>query len=520
MTTAAVPIALVERESSLERIEGGITVGKDVLELVTGAMYADPLCVFREYVQNAADAIDEARADSRLNGKAYEPKVEITIQRDGRTVAIRDNGAGVSNAEFVSRLTAIGGSKKRGTRFRGFRGVGRLSGLGYCQELVFRSRAFGDKWVFEVHWDGRRLREVLRDGSFAGGLGEAIREVAKIRKVQPKNEPPNFFEVQLRKVQRVKNDVLLNEDVVRGYLAQVAPVPFHPEFSPGQEIQAYLDRTNIGAPFNIELNDGKGRIYRPFLNDMPVSEKQADRLHTPKFFELPGLNEGVAAVGWIVQHSYFGAWSRKLGIGGLRVRLGNLQIGAADLLSPHFIEPRFNQWAVGEVHVISDRLVPNGRRDDFEHSSHYDNFIAQLAPRLSEITRLCREKSELRQKLKSANQYVQRARHALLALKSRTSSPIVRKVAEWQAKEALVGLERTLKSRALLADEKELVAAEVFRLSRDLERLTSRRGRDPLAGIPTRRRADAEALVQLVFEKLKNPKKAEQFARRLIQAFE
>ncbi len=40
-----------------------ITIGKDVLELLSSAMYVDPLTIYREYVQNAADAIDEIRAN-------------------------------------------------------------------------------------------------------------------------------------------------------------------------------------------------------------------------------------------------------------------------------------------------------------------------------------------------------------------------------------------------------------------------------------------------------------------------
>ena len=32
-----------------------IVVGKDILELVSSSMYIDPLTIYREYIQNAAD---------------------------------------------------------------------------------------------------------------------------------------------------------------------------------------------------------------------------------------------------------------------------------------------------------------------------------------------------------------------------------------------------------------------------------------------------------------------------------
>ena len=71
---------------------------------------------------------------------------------------ITDNGTGIAHGEFVNRLTAFGASKKRGRGARGFRGVGRLAGIGYCQELIFRSRIPGERKVSEIRWDCRKLK--------------------------------------------------------------------------------------------------------------------------------------------------------------------------------------------------------------------------------------------------------------------------------------------------------------------------------------------------------------------------
>ena len=35
-----------------------IFIGKDILELLSTSMYVDPLTMYREYIQNAADARD------------------------------------------------------------------------------------------------------------------------------------------------------------------------------------------------------------------------------------------------------------------------------------------------------------------------------------------------------------------------------------------------------------------------------------------------------------------------------
>jgi HSP90 family molecular chaperone len=76
-----------------------IVIGKAVLELVSSAMYVDPLTIFREYLQNAADAIDEAHA-AGLYGKRETGGVGIEIDAAKRKVTIRDNGIGLPWKDF------------------------------------------------------------------------------------------------------------------------------------------------------------------------------------------------------------------------------------------------------------------------------------------------------------------------------------------------------------------------------------------------------------------------------------
>src|ERR1700719_1950079 len=123
-----------------------IVIGKDILELLSTSMYVDPMTIYREYVQNAADAIDEAR-ERRLLSSAAAGTVEIQIDATARSIRMRDNGTGIAWPQFAQRLSNLGASTKRGTSARGFRGVGRLAGLGYCQELIFRSRSASDPLV-------------------------------------------------------------------------------------------------------------------------------------------------------------------------------------------------------------------------------------------------------------------------------------------------------------------------------------------------------------------------------------
>ena len=81
--------------------------------------------------------------------------------------------------------------------------------------------------------------------------------------------------------------------------------------------------------------------------------------------------------------------------------MGNIQVGHDRLFHEIFPEDRFCSWAIGEVHILDARIVPNGRRDEFESNTHLDNIIAHLRPVGAEIARECRVSSQKRNRLKT-----------------------------------------------------------------------------------------------------------------------
>ena len=132
---------------------------------------------------------------------------------------------------------------------------------------------------------------------------------------------------------------------------------------------------------------------RPFQSEFEAKKGIKNSVARLEPFQIPGVNDGIDAIGWILHHDYLGALSENLGIKGLRIRVGNIQIGDANTLQNVFPESRFNSWAVGEVHILNPRLVPNGRRDDFEQNIHYANLLTHLAPTAKTIAKTCRDRS-------------------------------------------------------------------------------------------------------------------------------
>ncbi len=376
-----------------------IVIGKDILELVTSAMYVDPLTIYREYIQNAADSIDDARSRG-LYGKG-EGLVEIQIDTENRVVRIRDNGVGVPNGEFAMRLTSLGASRKSGTTARGFRGVGRLAGLGYCQSLVFRSRSKGDESVQELRWDCKAFKKLVTDAQFDGGVGDLIKAVATIRTIDDEGWPEHFYEVELIKPARIKNDLLLNEEEIIQYLSQVAPVPFNPKFKFAKKITNFIKEYVLLDEVSIVIGKHKKPIYRPYLNEFSVGETKADAFIDPEFRVIPGINGGVSAVMWILNHGYLGSIPKTSGVKGIKARKGNIQVGDHRTFIPIFPEARFSSWAVGEIHMLDERVIPNGRRDDFEQNAHYTHVIHQMGAIGDHVARLCRSNSVVRNRIKA-----------------------------------------------------------------------------------------------------------------------
>ena len=126
-----------------QEIEGrrGISahIGRQILDVITSGMYSDPRMALREYVQNSADSIDAAIKA----GVCLEAEGSITITLDGKTrsILVEDNGLGIKNGDVETSLGGLGCSSKGGGGHRGFRGIGRLGGLAYCDMLRFETRS-------------------------------------------------------------------------------------------------------------------------------------------------------------------------------------------------------------------------------------------------------------------------------------------------------------------------------------------------------------------------------------------
>jgi molecular chaperone HtpG len=498
-----------------------VIIGKDVLELLSTSMYIDPMSIYREYIQNAADAIDEARASKILRAKDI-GKVTINLDASSRSIRIRDNGAGLSWGSFAERICNLGASIKRGTAARGFRGVGRLAGLGYCQELVFRSRSPGEGKVSELRWDCRRLKSTFRSAELNGELSELVREVVSVRRILANDLPERFFEVELNGVIRHRNDRLLSPQAVGEYLSQVAPVPFAPNFRFGGDVSAALRPHVALGELDIRVNDLDRPIYRPHRNRIEIDDGEYDKYTDLELREIPGIDGDVAAVVWVLHHSYSGAIPNSALVKGLRLRSGNMQVGDHALLEELFPEPRFNAWSVGEIHVVDSRVIPNGRRDHFEHNVHFDNLLNHLGPTTRDIARRCRQSSISRKWLREFELHKAAAIERAEVVARGGLSKAARKTHAEAAAKCLAAMEKIANQRHLAEETRATLASQAAATTARVTKLLAGepRATDPLAHFRPQVRTAYEHVIGLIYDCASNRAAAKSLVDKILTKLE
>ena len=119
-----------------------VSIGKFTLESLTTGMYSDARIVYREYIQNAVDSLEEAIGKGIIESSSM--RIDIVVDEQKQSISIRDNGTGIPKKEAERTLLSVGDSQKRSSKNRGFRGIGRLGGMSYCDTLVFSTSFDGE----------------------------------------------------------------------------------------------------------------------------------------------------------------------------------------------------------------------------------------------------------------------------------------------------------------------------------------------------------------------------------------
>lgn len=387
----------------IPEIDNKPIIGRQLFDIVTSGMYDNPLMIYREYIQNSVDSIDLAIN----NGLVSHDTAQITITLKGheRSIVIEDNGQGLSNDTAHGILTNLGCSPKEGTSQRGFRGIGRLGGLAYCDELIFETRAPGDEFVSVVRWNRKEFDAISADVQKKITLSEMIEAVAELDYEEPSETTPgHFFRVTLLNVHRFHSDMLMSLKSVNDYLAHSAPVHYNRQtFSHAEAIESYLAAVSDYRCYRIVVNNRQ--VFRPYADKVKLSVNSFDYVKAVEYFQFKGADAETIALGWYAKTSFLATLPTALNVKGIRVRQGNIEVGGEHFLDDKFSEVRFAGWQIGEIHVVDGSLKPNARRDGFEHTPNFEKFLEQthvLGRHLSSMCRKCSNKRIASAKIKGS----------------------------------------------------------------------------------------------------------------------
>lgn len=347
-------------------------IGKHIVDILTQSMYEDSRFIYREYIQNSADAIDKAIKEGLQ--KKEECEIHIKIDRLQRSIYFEDNATGIQKNRVIEILKNIADSEKERGVDKGFRGIGRLGGLGYCDTLIFETSYKGEATKSIMTWNAKLLKEIINNRTSKEEASTVIDTVTSL-KVETEDIEKHYFKVSLL---NVSNDSLLNKKDIETYLSMVAPVPFDKGFILKQKIYDQLIKENISLDeYSIFINTNQlFKLYTTtiYKDKNGKKERTGDEIFDIHFFREFLSSGELLYWGWYGVSQFEGVID-DINIGkGIRLRKGNIQIGSKHTLLKLFRDQqRGNYYFFGEVHAFSPDLIPNARRDYF-----LDNSVCQL----------------------------------------------------------------------------------------------------------------------------------------------
>jgi molecular chaperone HtpG len=141
---------------------------KQLLHLMINSLYSNKEIFLRELISNASDAADklrfEAISDSALLEDDADIKIQVSFDKEARTITIKDNGIGMSREEVIQNLGTIArsgtkefisnltGDQSKDSNMIGQFGVGFYSAYIVADNVDVFSRRAGLTHEHGVHW--------------------------------------------------------------------------------------------------------------------------------------------------------------------------------------------------------------------------------------------------------------------------------------------------------------------------------------------------------------------------------
>jgi len=138
-----------------------------LLQLMIHSLYSNKEIFLRELVSNASDAMDKLNmlvlTDENYKGIAFNPRIDITLDKEKKTLTISDSGIGMNDEDLVANLGTIAksgtkaflenlsGDQKKDSQLIGQFGVGFYAAFMVADKVEVTSKKAGEekayKWI-------------------------------------------------------------------------------------------------------------------------------------------------------------------------------------------------------------------------------------------------------------------------------------------------------------------------------------------------------------------------------------
>ncbi len=374
------------------------TLGVHLLGTITTGMYSNPLDSIREYVQNGYDSIRTARREALL--QPDEGTISISIDSDKNSLHILDNGMGLDPETAAVVLQDLGNSRKAESATgsgnnAGFRGIGRMAGMSYCDALRFET-SDGKGKLTVVEFNAKKINQLTRAGQEPTTIAKAINDNCNIHD-EIDNRKTHYTKVTLEGLK--KDSPFLDREKLSAYLGKVAPVDYDPrdwrfiqkirsiaKDAGGIESLSHIKLAIVGADGNI-LDD----VRKPYKNKVPRTGNKTVSVNS--IIPLPLMRgDSDGWWGWLAEHNWEGQLT-DAGFAGLRIRMHNIAIGDHQIVRELFKTHNLSTWCFGEIYITDYKVTPNAQRNNFQESNEWDSIKEQISDDVKEITRKIRKAS-------------------------------------------------------------------------------------------------------------------------------
>jgi molecular chaperone HtpG len=142
---------------------------KQLLQLMIHSLYSHKEIFLRELISNASDAADKLRFEALTDPALFETdselKIKVSVDKDAKTITIRDNGIGMNRQEVIEHIGTIAksgtreffsklsGDQKKDAQLIGQFGVGFYSSFIVADRVTLTTRRAGLTQEHGVRWE-------------------------------------------------------------------------------------------------------------------------------------------------------------------------------------------------------------------------------------------------------------------------------------------------------------------------------------------------------------------------------